>query len=72
MSDTKKGQNQLNIELPVGNWEIQLLDNSGKIVVEKIEAHSQEELQVAQLPRGLYYLRLYNGTQIEVEKIILQ
>ena len=64
--------NRLNIELPAGNWGIQLLDNSGKIVVEKIEARSLEALQVAQLPRGLYYLRWYNGKRTEVEKIILQ
>ncbi|MCO6493207.1 MAG: T9SS type A sorting domain-containing protein [Phaeodactylibacter sp.] len=63
---------RLNIDLPPGNWSIQLFDNSGRIIRQKNSARNPEELEVEQLPRGVYYLRLHDGRKAKMEKVVLQ
>ncbi len=63
---------RLNITLPEGGWNLELLDNNGKVVLHRTGATRKEELLLNQLPRGLYYLKLYNGKKAIVEKVVLQ
>ncbi|MCB0597263.1 MAG: T9SS type A sorting domain-containing protein [Lewinellaceae bacterium] len=63
---------RLNLALPQGIWSVQLLDNNGKIAWQKNKCAGQEELQVRELPRGLYYLRISDGTRATIERVILQ
>jgi len=62
---------RLRVQLPEGDWTIQLWDNSGKMVFQKNGSQDQEEISAGHLPRGVYFLRLSDGKKIEVEKIIL-
>ena len=63
---------RLNLALPQGIWSVQLLDNNGKIAWQKNKCAGQEELQVRELPKGLYYLRVSDGKRARIERVILQ
>jgi len=71
---------QANIEYHLGSSGsvlIYLLDSSGKLVRsldhgERVSGSHQASLDVANLPAGLYFLRIQSGNQISVEKLIKQ
>ncbi|TAH37930.1 MAG: T9SS type A sorting domain-containing protein [Bacteroidetes bacterium] len=52
-------------DLPV---ELQLSDLTGRIVMEKMQSTSMD---VSRMPRGLYYLSVFNGEDRSVHKIML-
>lgn len=63
---------RLRLQLPAGNWVLQLWDSNGKLVQQQTAGAGQNELPVESLPRGLYFLKLSDGKRIIVEKVALQ
>lgn len=58
-------------QLPVASTELTLVNTAGQIVVRKMVNGVKEGLSVANLPAGLYVLRIQNDTQLQVKKIVI-
>ncbi|GAA5037164.1 hypothetical protein GCM10011506_33220 [Marivirga lumbricoides] len=66
-------QNNIYINLDYDDMSVQLLDMNGKVVpAPVINKQSKYEVNVSQLPAGMYFMKLSIGQKIEVHKIIKQ
>ena len=65
----------LNINLPLG-WEayaqLEIIDMGGKVVLQELLNSLASSISVSELPKGLYLLRVQNGTQSSNTKFIKQ
>ncbi len=85
LSPTKELENQLNItihpnpaqtELTIQANEtidkVNLMDMMGRQVLTKIEHETTIQLEVAHLPKGIYFAHIFNGEKRFVRKVVLQ
>ncbi len=52
------------------NSTIQVLDVTGKMIVEKNTSNDRTELNISNLSNGIYYIRILSNNTVEVRKII--
>jgi hypothetical protein len=64
-----------NLNIAIGekfsNLNIELVNSLGLVVIQKHYIERNTTLNVAELPRGVYYLRIFENGKIEVESVIL-
>ena len=63
---------QINLSKAAGKVTATLSNAAGQVVMQEVITGSNTELQVAQLPAGMYLLQLQNGTAIHTEKVQIQ
>ena len=54
-----------------GNWELHLFDTSGRLVTRNVLPDGARRLPLANLPKGVYWLRITTEHSVQTEKIFI-
>lgn len=63
--------NMLNLEISSGSI-IEIINTSGMMMLSKINCSQQEQIDVSQLPAGMYFIKIAAGENVSVHKVTIR
>ena len=64
--------NQINIKIPNDNTEIQILDASGKVILQKIIDKGISKISLHEFHSGIYFVKFIHVEKMETQKLIVE